>query len=355
MTPFLKYILADLHPAISATVLFLVGAALGRLIWSGILWLTPVTYNESLANETVGDTDSSDGGEATGSAVSDHSPNEQGKSHRFWMWGTMFSTGALFALVSYQMVHARCQEIPVVVPSETWFYGRVCYHLVLVAFLVWATGTDFRDYVIPDAITFPGFLIGVGAACFVGELQIIHWWIDWNQEVPGMTAPYFPPWIADHQHWHGLVWSLTGAAVGAGATWIVRVVARWTLGQEALGFGDVTFMGMVGSYIGWQPVVFALILAPVGGLVVSLFVRLVVGRTFIPYGPYLSFSTILVLLFWKQIWMLQIPPETGAFVSVRHLFGDLKILLAIAGGAVAAMASVLALIRVYRALPLHRD
>jgi len=37
---------------------------------------------------------------------------------------------------------------------------------------------------------------------------------------------------------------------GAGITWLARVISQWVLRVEALGFGDVTLMAMVGSFLG---------------------------------------------------------------------------------------------------------
>ena len=61
--------------------------------------------------------------------------------------------------------------------------------------------------------------------------------------------------MGTHRHLHGLASSLAGIAVGAGSTLLVRVVSSRILGHPALGLGDVTLMAMVGSYIGWQPVI----------------------------------------------------------------------------------------------------
>ena len=59
---------------------------------------------------------------------------------------------------------------------------------------------------------------------------------------------------------------------------------------------------MVGSVLGWQPVVLIFFLAPapaVGFAILSLFLR---RRDEIPYGPWLSLAALLLLLTWPQLW-----------------------------------------------------
>jgi leader peptidase (prepilin peptidase)/N-methyltransferase len=253
------------------------------------------------------------------------------------------------------MVGYRCQDLaPVVSPSDFWKYARIFYHLVLITLLIAATATDLRDYVIPDHITVPGILIGIAGATISGELQIMHLWIDWNVEIPGFKGPGFPPWIDAHRHLHGLCWSLAGIAAGGGITWLVRWLSRLILGQPALGFGDVTLMAMVGSYLGWQASLFVLGLAPICGIAAGLLVRVVTGRRFLPFGPYLALAALIVLFAWRWLWMLELPWAPGGTISIRRLFGDWPSLAILGGAALGGMVVLLGLIRAYRAIPVER-
>ena len=65
------------------------------------------------------------------------------------------------------------------------------------------------------------------------------------------------------------------------------------LGQEAMGLGDVTLMAMIGSFLGWQPVLFVFLLAPFCGIVVGLVAKTMLNRSYVPYGPYLSVAALL--------------------------------------------------------------
>jgi leader peptidase (prepilin peptidase)/N-methyltransferase len=211
---------------------------------------------------------------------------------------------------------------------------------------------------------------GIGLAFVSGDLQIEHGWCDWNQEVPQIAGAYIPAWMARHPHWHGLVWSTAGAVVAAGGTWIVRGVSSAVVGRETMGLGDVTLMAMIGSFLGWQPVVFVLLLAPLCALAwqaVAHLTMMVHGpasasfRPYIPYGPYLCLAAYVVLLSWRKIWMFEVsfghaarPEDRLATFAVRRLFGDWVSLAVIAAGMLGGLVVLLVLRRAYLAIPVTR-
>lgn len=256
-------------------------------------------------------------------------------------WPISVATALLFSGFATAALVGRCQEaFPEVQPSEEGRLLRVGYHLALIALLIVATAVDLDSYLIPDSITISGIVIGVGAAAAVGELQLIHLWVDWNAPLVELWGPYIPEWIRGHPHLHGLAWSLTGLGVGAGITWGVRGLSSLILGREALGFGDVTLMGMIGSFLGWQPVLFVFLLAPFCGLIAGLAVKLLSNRPYVPYGPYLSGAAVLVLFTWRWLWQ-----------PTKSIFGDGQSLLLLGGAALAALIVLLLLLRFYRLIP----
>jgi len=103
-------------------------------------------------------------------------------------------------------------------------------------------------------------------------------------------------------HWQGLFSSLVGLFAGAMIIWSVRIIGRMTLGREAMGFGDVTLMAMIGAFVGWQSCVLIFFLAPLAGVFLG------VGRVLLglggelPYGPFLCLGTVVLILFWPQFW-----------------------------------------------------
>jgi prepilin signal peptidase PulO-like enzyme (type II secretory pathway) len=109
-------------------------------------------------------------------------------------------------------------------------------------------------------------------------------------------------WLGDG-HWRGLLTSLLGLAYGGGIVWAVRVIGTAVLKREAMGFGDVTLMAMIGAFLGWQPALIIFFVAPFAGALIAIVQRLVFRRDDIAYGPFLCLATLVVLVFWRDVWM----------------------------------------------------
>ena len=102
--------------------------------------------------------------------------------------------------------------------------------------------------------------------------------------------------------WEALLSSLFGIGLGGMLVWGFRIVAHWAMGQEALGFGDVTLMAMIGSFLGWQIVGIAFFLAPFFGLVFVVMVWVITRDNATPFGPYLCAATLYCMLDWVNLW-----------------------------------------------------
>jgi leader peptidase (prepilin peptidase)/N-methyltransferase len=85
--------------------------------------------------------------------------------------------------------------------------------------------TDAKHYVIPDGFTVFGLLFVIATAIWSG--------------VRGEMTPFAGPWDA-----------IVGACAGAGAIAIVGWLGEVVLKKEAMGFGDVTLMAVVGAALG---------------------------------------------------------------------------------------------------------
>ena len=120
-------------------------------------------------------------------------------------------------------------------------------------------------------------------------------------------------WWMGEIRWQALLTSLVGVAFGGGLIWAVRIIGTLALRREAMGFGDVTLMAMIGAFVGWQPSVIIFFVAPLGGVFLAIGQWCLTGRKDIPYGPFLCFATWLTIEGWTEIW----------FRGVMHVFGDL--------------------------------
>jgi leader peptidase (prepilin peptidase)/N-methyltransferase len=81
-------------------------------------------------------------------------------------------------------------------------------------------------------------------------------------------------------------------------------------------------MAAIGSFLGWQPTLIVFFLAPLCALVVVAACWVFRRDREIPYGPYLSLATLVVILGWKQIW-----PEMERFFSLGLFVPVMAILM----------------------------
>ena len=74
------------------------------------------------------------------------------------------------------------------------------------------------------------------------------------------------------------------------------VSAEIVLPREAMGLGDVKFMGAIGAFLGWQAVIFSLVVSSFIGAMVGLLLIVLRQRAFssrLPYGPYIAAAAVL--------------------------------------------------------------
>ena len=263
----------------------------------------------------------------------------------YWPMLSAMGLSLMFVLVAWLMLDPliRSQNVHEVQPSYALLYSRLPFHLTLV-FLLWvATLTDLLDYVIPDEIVYSGIVIALIAAFATGDLQMINIWVNWDEALVSLNGPYLPEWMKNHQHLHGLAWSLAGLGCGAAVTGLVRWMSQTILGYPALGLGDVTLMALTGSFIGWQPTLCVLAIAPLAGLVIGMLAWMLTGRTFVAFGPYLAFSAVMVICTWRWLW--------ADYFTLRDIFGHWPSVLGLVGMSFAALLILLTFLRVFRSLP----
>jgi leader peptidase (prepilin peptidase)/N-methyltransferase len=203
------------------------------------------------------------------------------------------------ALVGFLFLGAFVVDVIAVARAPWWQVSTAeliaaAYHAIFLALLVAATFIDYDVMIIPDQITLTGMAIGLTLGTLLPGIR----------PVPAMAT----------SHLGGFLVGLVGLAVGAGLTLGVRMTAGFLLGREAMGLGDVTLLGMVGAFLGWQAAVLTFFVAPFFGLahaawkmMIYLRKRLGGGQLAssdreIPYGPYLSMAAAALYFAWPYLW-----------------------------------------------------
>ena len=110
-------------------------------------------------------------------------------------------------------------------------------------------------------------------------------------------------WAFGEAAWAGLLTALIGLVASGGIVWAVRLIGTAALRREAMGFGDVTLMMMVGTFLGWQACLIAFFLAPFAGLIIGIVQFISRRDDVIPYGPFLCMASAAVVVWWAPIWM----------------------------------------------------
>jgi leader peptidase (prepilin peptidase)/N-methyltransferase len=189
-----------------------------------------------------------------------------------------------------------------VAPREAW--GQIpvsalailAYHCLFMALLVAATFIDYDLMIIPDEVTVTGMVLGVG----LGTL------FPWIRPEPAAAAG----------HWAGLGVGVVGLLAGGGLTAFIRSSFSFLLRREAMGFGDVTLMAMIGAFLGWQAAVLSFFLFPFFGLAHAAWKLMkYLGKRMagvqsssadreIPAGPYISMAAAFLVYSWPWLWPL---------------------------------------------------
>lgn len=193
----------------------------------------------------------------------------------------------LIPLISYMVLRGRCRHCGASIPG--WLpafelaalllaiQGAVAFDGGWLAVATMALGVgllaiaviDLRHYLIPDILSLPLLLLGLGVAALTPRLDVF------------------------------------AHAVGAAIAFLllvgVRQLYRILRGREGLGQGDAKLLAAGGAWLGWQGLPFALLIASLSGLLLVLALRLR-GRVLtagdaLPFGPFLAIGIWLVWLY----------------------------------------------------------
>jgi len=148
--------------------------------------------------------------------------------------------------------------------AQFFFYMYLFCSLIIIA------GIDFSYQIIPDIISIPGIAIGL-------VFQIIT---------------------------NNFILGLIGALFGGGLILLLRVIGGWVYKKEVMGMGDVYLTAMIGAFVGFPLIIASIFIAALAGAILGVIYVISTHQSRespIPFGPFLGFGGIAVLVFNTQI------------------------------------------------------
>ena len=154
-------------------------------------------------------------------------------------------------------------------------------HLLVISGLILATFVDLDHMIIPDRVSIGGMVLGI---LFSVAVPALH------GEADSLMA---------------LRHSLIGLVAGAGSLWLVAELGKMAFKKDAMGFGDVKLLGAIGAFMGWEGVLFTIMLSSLAGSVIGLSFIASGKREWqsrIPYGPYLALAAVIWIIWGTEWW-----------------------------------------------------
>jgi leader peptidase (prepilin peptidase) / N-methyltransferase len=158
--------------------------------------------------------------------------------------------------------------------------------IVFLSLLVPLIFIDLQHKILPNKITYPGFVIMLVLRALAPD--------------PVITAStrnlfHLTGW-SDHAV--ALLGAALGAAIGGGSLWLVRWLYFRLRSVEGMGIGDIKMMLMVGAFLGWQLTMLTIFIGSLLGAVIGILLIKLRGGNMkmeIPFGVFLGPAAIISL------------------------------------------------------------
>lgn len=93
--------------------------------------------------------------------------------------------------------------------------------------------------------------------------------------------------------------NLLGGLLGAGIFILITLIGGMIAGKEAMGFGDVKFMGAIGLFFGWMNIIGVSVIAFLLAAIISIILIITkIKKTdeYIPFGPFIVIASFVVMI-----------------------------------------------------------
>ena len=182
----------------------------------------------------------------------------------------------------------------------TWHDGvsfALPFDLAFTASIVALLFIDAEHMILPNAITYPGILFALITRVVIPYVAGPSHFDDLPNLITNFP-PAYPVWLVS------LIGAAIGALAGGGSLWLMGFLWEKLRGVEAMGFGDVKMMFMVGAFLGWRLTILTILIGALSGSLAGIAVMLKRGRNLqmmLPFGIFLGIGSIVSLLVGSRI------------------------------------------------------
>lgn len=155
-------------------------------------------------------------------------------------------------------------------------YILLGYALIVITFI------DIDYLIVPNSITYSGVIVILVLSVACPEIYYVKL-LENNLDINFSLR------------FHSAISCLLGIAVSGGIIVFTAVVGQLILRKEAMGIGDAKLMCMCGGVIGWKLGIVTFFVAPFFGLFMAIPMLIFKKSNKIPYAPFLSMATLLVI------------------------------------------------------------
>jgi len=218
-------------------------------------------------------------------------------------------------IVSYLILRGRCRACGAAISARyptvealtavlfaavTWHDGlsfALAFDLAFAASMLALIFIDAEHMILPNAITYPGIIFALLTRVAVPYLAGPSHFDDLPQLIT--FFPALPVWLVS------IIGAAIGALVGGGSLWLMGFMWEKLRGVEAMGFGDVKMMLMVGAFLGWRLTILTIMIGALSGSIAGIAVMYRRGgrnlQMMLPFGIFLGIGSIVSLLFGSRI------------------------------------------------------
>lgn len=162
--------------------------------------------------------------------------------------------------------------------TATGLWLRFGFGFWFLAVLIACTFIDIDHRILPDVLTKPTMVVGL---------------------IGAVVVPLYPTIPLDR--FGSLLCGLLGMGTGLVLTATIRTTATYLFQKDAMGFGDVKFMGAIGAFVGWDGAILTFFLGSILGAIYGVLHQWITKEGQIFFGPFLAVGAVLTFFFRQEI------------------------------------------------------